>query len=353
MARHCIAFLGLSLTLASLAAGQATAAGDPPNESWQRLERLRQEEKIKIYLRTGNIVRGRVQSWTTDGLAVRSSEGAVLRVDRKDVARVTRKSRGKGALWGGIAGFGAAAPIGAYAGPYLADYGNPGTGTRLRHAAGWGLFFGGIGAGIGVAAGVETTIYRENGDCGAARIEGDLTANTASPRKPQLLPRYQRLDVRSWEQASASTVRNELVAYPAKSSRQAAALPQEPDWNGLTDSVGQPVVVVLQGNHRTDGRLEAVTNHDLTIDGKRFLRAQVVEVWAVRRDSQWTGAALGAAIGFGAGISWLAIMKSRGGDWAWSDGLELFGPLGAGIGFPTGYLLDRSRNRREVLYSAR
>jgi hypothetical protein len=76
------------------------------------------------------------------------------------VERVTRKSRARGALWGFIVGFGIAAPVGAYAGPYLADWGNPSATVRLRHAAGWGLFFGGAGAGIGALTGVQRTIYR-------------------------------------------------------------------------------------------------------------------------------------------------------------------------------------------------
>ena len=73
---------------------------------------------------------------------------------------MTRKSRGRGALIGVIAGFAVAFPVGAAAGPYIADFGNPPVATRLRHGAGWGLFFGGVGAGIGALAGKQVTVYR-------------------------------------------------------------------------------------------------------------------------------------------------------------------------------------------------
>ncbi|MBI4876156.1 MAG: hypothetical protein HY822_16085 [Acidobacteria bacterium] len=103
---------------------------------------------------------GRLESAGAEGLRLRAKGGRTVQAGKEDVARVSRKSRRWGALWGGIAGFVCAAPVGAFAGPYIADYGNPSGSVRLRHAAGWGLFFGGAGAGIGALTGMEKTVYR-------------------------------------------------------------------------------------------------------------------------------------------------------------------------------------------------
>jgi hypothetical protein len=135
----------------------------------------------------------------------------------------------------------------------------------------------------------------------------------------------------------------------AQTSKQASA----PDWSDLKYHIGDRVVAVLAGGHEVRGKLDVTTDRDLNVDGKRFLKEQVIEVYTSRKDSAWTGAGLGAVIGFGAGVGMLAAMKAGGDDWAWSDGLELFGPVGAAIGSPTGYLVDRSRQHKQVLYRAR
>lgn len=146
----------ICLVLAGLnAAGQA-----PQEDTWGLLERLRAQDKVKIYLRQGEILKGTVQRWTTDSLAVQGPGGSMRTISRDSVTRVTRKSRGKGALLGLAVGFGIAAPVGAFAGPYLADWGNPSATVRLRHAAAWGLFFGGVGAGVGALVGAETTLFK-------------------------------------------------------------------------------------------------------------------------------------------------------------------------------------------------
>ena len=79
----------------------------------------------------------------------------------------------------------------------------------------------------------------------------------------------------------------------------------------------------------------------------------MAEIYTRREKGSWKGAAIGAAIGFGAGNGLLAVSKAGGGDWAWSDGFELFGPVGAAVGFPTGYLIGRGRASKQVLYRAR
>lgn len=128
--------------------------------TWERVQALRPNQAVTVYPRTGGPVKGKLQNAGADSLTLLGRRGKTVHVARGDVLRVTRKSRLKGAMWGGILGFGVAAPIGAFVGPYIADYGNPSASVRLGYAAGLGLFFGGIGAGIGALAGVETTVYR-------------------------------------------------------------------------------------------------------------------------------------------------------------------------------------------------
>jgi hypothetical protein len=123
-------------------------------------------------------------------------------------------------------------------------------------------------------------------------------------------------------------------------------------WGELSRIASKRAVVVLRDGKEVQGRLQAVTERDITIEGKRFLREQVREVYGFRSDRSWTGGLAGAAIGFGAGFGLLTISKASGGDWAWSDGLELFGPIGAAAGFPVGFLIDRARSRRQLLYRA-
>jgi hypothetical protein len=128
--------------------------------AWERVQELRPNQSVAVHLRDGKVLKGKLQSAGVNGLNLLWSGQKAVQVGREDIVRVTKKSRAKGALWGGIFGFGIAAPIGAFAGPYLADWGNPSVGVRLRHAAGWGVFFGGAGAGIGALTGAETTVYR-------------------------------------------------------------------------------------------------------------------------------------------------------------------------------------------------
>jgi hypothetical protein len=135
--------------------------GAAAERGWERLQSLTRNQAVKVYLRDGRIVRARMQSAGAGALTV-LDQGQLVEIPKNAIARVSRRSRARGALWGGVVGFGVAAPVGAFAGPYLADWGNPSAGVRLRHAAGWGAFFGGIGAGIGALAGMETTLYRDS-----------------------------------------------------------------------------------------------------------------------------------------------------------------------------------------------
>lgn len=133
----------------------ATAAAQSPDPAWQRLSSLPEGAALRVHLRDRDVTSGRLVRWTPDQLVLRQAT-----IARPEIVKVSRRSRLRGALIGFAAVFAVSAPIGAYAGPYLADYGNPGSGVRLRHAAGWGIFFGGVGAGLGALAGAHPTVYR-------------------------------------------------------------------------------------------------------------------------------------------------------------------------------------------------
>jgi hypothetical protein len=133
----------------------ATAAAQSPDPAWQRLSSLPEGAALRVHQRNREVTSGRLVRWTPGELVLRQAT-----IARPEIVKVGRRSRLRGALIGFAAGFAIAAPIGAYAGPYIADWGNPSTGVRLRHAAGWGAFFGGVGAGLGALAGRHPTVYR-------------------------------------------------------------------------------------------------------------------------------------------------------------------------------------------------
>jgi hypothetical protein len=129
----------------------AAIQAQPPDAAWQRLSTLPEGAAVRVHQRNREVISGRLVRWTPDQLVLRQAA-----VARPEIVKVSRRSRLRGALLGFAIGFGIAAPIGAYAGPYIADWGNP----SLRHAAGWGIFFGGVGAGLGALAGRHPTVYR-------------------------------------------------------------------------------------------------------------------------------------------------------------------------------------------------
>ena len=147
--RHLLAFALACLT-------PTTFAGE---RTWDALKRIEQGQTITVRSVDGAVTRGRLETASDVSLTLRTKANRELILPRGSIDRVTKKSRLKGALWGGVVCFGISAPIGAWAGPYLADWGNPSGSTRFRHAMGFGAFFGGIGAGIGALTGMQSTIY--------------------------------------------------------------------------------------------------------------------------------------------------------------------------------------------------
>jgi hypothetical protein len=136
-----------------------------------------------------------------------------------------------------------------------------------------------------------------------------------------------------------------VIAIASALAVLSAAQVSDSGWDVLTQSAGQRVEIVRKDGLRVKGKVDGASARDLTVGGRRFLKEQVSEVYALDRGSRWKGVAIGAAIGFGAGFAWLAAMKAGNGDWSWSDGFELFGPIGAAGGAPIGLALGGHRKR--------
>lgn len=126
-------------------------------ERWSALSTVLQP--VTVEKKNGDRLAGTVQSIEAERLTLfdRSSQSAT--VGRNTVQRITRKSRVRGTLYGLAAGFAGGFVFGAAAGPYIADFGNPGTARRVKYGIGFGLFTGGIGAGIGALAGAGVRLY--------------------------------------------------------------------------------------------------------------------------------------------------------------------------------------------------
>jgi hypothetical protein len=142
-----------------LALSVPAAAADGVTNEWDRVGRIPNTQTVTIQLQDGNSLKGKIQEAGTDGLTL--VQGSVVRqVKRTEIAKVTRTSRLKGALWGAIVGTAITAPIMAAKAGYIVDKNNPTIRDRLGMAAVAGMFFGGIGAGVGAAVGAPSLIYR-------------------------------------------------------------------------------------------------------------------------------------------------------------------------------------------------
>ena len=136
--------IAVTLILAGLLSWQTCFAQDDP---WDRVKLVEPGKKLAVKLRSGRSVNGKMEAWSTDGVAVRQGKDRVVQVKKSDVAQVSLvmgRSRGRkaalaGLLTGGI--------LGGFTGVACAAGSNcdvpPGA-----IAAGGALFFGGIAAGI-------------------------------------------------------------------------------------------------------------------------------------------------------------------------------------------------------------
>ena len=134
------------------------------SKDWASVQHLKRQETLALTLRDRRVVRGTFERWTPSAIDIAGPSG-VEQFQRQEVSIVRvmkRGSRAKTAMWGAIAGFAIAFPIGAAAAGHLTDRNSPPASTRLGMGAGLGLFGAGIGAGLGTLAGGSRseTIYR-------------------------------------------------------------------------------------------------------------------------------------------------------------------------------------------------
>jgi hypothetical protein len=130
-----------------------------PVKGWDRVLGIPKTQKVKIHLQDGTTLKGRIEEVGPEGLTLVQGR-SLTQVKAAEIVDITRTSRLKGALWGGIAGTAVSAPILAASAGYLMDKNNPTVTDRLGMALAGSIIFGGIGAGAGAAIGTADTIYR-------------------------------------------------------------------------------------------------------------------------------------------------------------------------------------------------
>ena len=133
----------IALLLVGLLYHQPSLAQVDP---WERIKLIEQGKRVNVTLHSGKTVKGRMESWTADGLSVRQGKDKVVPVAKSEVARVamvTGMSRGRkasyaGLITGGILG-------GLWGGLCAAEGCDVSGAAAVVAVAG---FFGGIAAGI-------------------------------------------------------------------------------------------------------------------------------------------------------------------------------------------------------------
>jgi hypothetical protein len=82
-----------------------------PVDPWQRVKTIEHRKSVQVKLRSGKTVKGKMESWSAEGISVRRDNDRVITLAKSDVARVamlTGMSRNKkgayGMLIGGVAG---------------------------------------------------------------------------------------------------------------------------------------------------------------------------------------------------------------------------------------------------------
>jgi hypothetical protein len=132
------------LILAGLLSWQTCFAQVDP---WERVKLVEPGKKLSVKLHSGRSVNGKMETWSTDGVAVRQGKDRVVQVKKSDVAQVAMvmgMSRArKAALAGGITG----AIGGGLGGLVCAGLGCDGEEAAAVVLANAGLW-GGIAAGI-------------------------------------------------------------------------------------------------------------------------------------------------------------------------------------------------------------
>lgn len=132
----------------------------PLMADWEQIKTVKPGTTIDVLLRDGKSAQGKLRSWSPNTIELENTRVLVM----EDVRRVRVKqktSRWKGAMWGAIAGFAIAFPIGAANAGFIADRNSPGFGTRVAVGSGLGIYGAGIGAPIGalVSGSKRVTLY--------------------------------------------------------------------------------------------------------------------------------------------------------------------------------------------------
>ena len=144
--------LALALYAPGLSSDRDTAS------DWTRVQRLPSHQKIKVYLRNGDVLKGTFVNADADGLTLLTGGKQAKNVSKQNLDSISMPRRGKGAWRGAIVGLGAGAAIGAAAG--CPDCNHPTGSDRGSGAALFGGVFAAAGAGIGAAVGGEQKVYQ-------------------------------------------------------------------------------------------------------------------------------------------------------------------------------------------------
>jgi hypothetical protein len=156
--------LCLALALPALAA----------EPGWDRLSQVSKTQKVKVYFaKDRKPVSGFIQEVSPDGLTF-VERGQVMRLSRADIRSVARQSRARAAMWGALIGGGIGGAILCAKTGTIVDQNNPSASDRLGvFAIGAGLF-GGAGAAVGAASGMDYTLYRATARPASARAVADV-----------------------------------------------------------------------------------------------------------------------------------------------------------------------------------
>jgi hypothetical protein len=146
-----ICLLSLNSTVGLCAQENKTSTSSNEKSSWERVSRIRSNEKITVQLRGGATLKGKFVQADADSLTLLAKGNTTSKINKGEILRIYRKSAAMGALGGTIAGMG----LGAAAG---ASYRR---GDMSRAAiAGIGVgFFGLAGAVVGAIIGINRTFY--------------------------------------------------------------------------------------------------------------------------------------------------------------------------------------------------
>jgi hypothetical protein len=74
---------------------------------WERLQLIESGKAVHVKLRSGRTVKGKIESWTSDGLSLRQGKDKVVSLERSDVRQVAMQagmSRARRATWAGLIG---------------------------------------------------------------------------------------------------------------------------------------------------------------------------------------------------------------------------------------------------------